>query len=276
MRITFYFDWLHFNLQVVRVNLFSADSGWCFLDVRHGQNRWTLNFWLLTSFYIWIFVAALLYVIMLWHIFRRLSQVYHIISEAQNRSESVMARRIRSNVLKLTWYPIIIIVCWIPSAVYDLREAFNSDEDTFSTEANYINLLPALKGFFTAVAFLSTTRVSGGGAGGAQSTKREPSRMGEDSTEDEEEEGGEDSEAEALQESLLHDHFLSLEEREEADRGERGGEGDGNSRGRSTTSSQSLENSDSIYRENSDMHRCSLPDHSNPKRNSDYDSIDSF
>lgn len=202
---------------------------------------------------------------MLWYIFTRLSQVYHIISEAQNRNESsVLARRIRSNVLKLSWYPIIIIVCWIPSAVYDLREAFNSDEDTFSTEADYINLLPVLKGFFTAVAFLSTTHVGSGTSGGAHVKKHEPSRMGDDSTE----EDGDGSDTEGLQESLLHDRYLYLE-----DGKDEGSSGDGSSRV-STTSSQSLENSDSIYRENSDLHRCSLPD--NSKQNDCSISIDSF
>lgn len=200
-------------------------------------------------------MAAFLYVYMLWYIFARLSQVYHIISEAQNRNESIMARRIRSNVLKLTWYPIIIIVCWIPSAVYDLREAFNSDEDPFPTAVDYINLLPVLKGFFTAIAFISTTRVGNAGKE-AQHAKHNPSRMGEDSTED-----AEGSETD-LQEALLRDKFLYLEENEGgavSDAGDRV----------STTSSQSLEDS---YRETNDMLRCSLPE--NPKQK--IDSVESF
>jgi hypothetical protein len=242
----------------VCVCVYTADSGWCFLDVRHGHKSWTLNFWLFASYYFWIFLAAFMYVYMLWFIFTRLSQVYHIISEAQNRCESIMARRIRGNVLKLTWYPIIIIVCWIPSAVHDLREAFNSDEQTLSTESDYSNLLPVLKGFFTAVAFLSTTRTVGGEAGmGGLHRKHEPCRMGDDSTEENDE--GSDFDVDAMREALLYDRYME-------------GEHDDQRARESTTSSQSLENnnSDSIYTSSSDMHRCSLPERKH------MDSIDSF
>jgi hypothetical protein len=188
---------------------------------------------------------------MLWYIFSRLSQVYHVISESQSRhgESPSMARRIRSNVLKLSWYPIIIVLCWIPSGVYDLREAFNSNESKYSTEADYANLLPVLKGFLTAVAFCLTTKVGGAPAEDPSPQKHKPSRMGDDSTE-------EDGPVDSMKEALLYQRYLG-DESDDADR-------------ISTTSSQSLENADSNYRENSDMLRCSLPEL--PPR----DSVESF
>ena len=238
-------------LTIIFIACLSADSGWCFLDVRHGHKSWTLNFWLFASYYFWIFSAAFLYVYMLWSIFSRLTQVYQVLSEAQDRYDSKLARKIRSNVLKLSWYPIIIVVCWIPSGVYDLREAFNSNDHDYSSEADYANLLPVMKGFFTAVVFCTTTRISQSMSDSSSPYKNEPSRMGDDSTEDDEDYGEEagGSGLSALQQSLLHEHYLSTAQADE--NGDRV----------SSTSSQSLDHSETAsYRDNSDIHRCSLPE----------------
>ena len=186
---------------------------------------------------------------LLWSIFLRLSQVYHIISQTRgdNNESDVMAEKIRSNILKLSWYPIIIIVCWIPSAVYDLREAYNSYHDSFSTESDYLNLLPALKGFFTAIAFLTTTYAGGIGV---SEIKCEPLRLEESSTGDDE--GSDD---EGVRESLLYEQFKSEEESFPSSR-------------------PSLYHSDSSMDESSsNMLRCSFPSDAAVIRK---DSVDSF
>lgn len=178
---------------------------------------------------------------MLWRNFSRLSQVYHVFSDLQTRRESATAKRIKYNVLKLTWYPIIIIVCWFPSAVYDLREAFGTDEKYFHTESSYANCIPVLKGFFTAVAFLSTARVHAPRDESERGEKRGPARMGNDSNESEEEGLG----AAGLQEALLQGRLCMPEEHEEE--------------GSVADSHCSTGSSDSgVYKESGDVLRCSL------------------
>lgn len=172
--------------------------------------------------------------------------MYQIFADAQNRSDShIVSWKIQSSVKKLSWYPLIIIVCWVPSAIYDLREAFNSTEHRFSTEADYANLLPVFKGFLTALAFLSTTSRTVSREAKKNNTERKQRNALQVAVDEDMDDEEEDAGIDDAREALLPRSVDEINDRP------------------STASSQSLE-----YRDNNDMMRCSLPER--------HDSFDSF
>jgi hypothetical protein len=165
--LTFYLCWfIPFLLTLLPLTTNSYgnpgnSSGWCFLD-RSPTHKWTLTFWIFFSFYLWFYLAVFLYFLLLWSITYRLSFVYGTLARLQNRCEVVTVQRIQGSIRKFIWYPLIIVICWLPSALWDINEALDESggkmQSFFSRDwdSSYFNIFPAAQGFLTSIAFLST------------------------------------------------------------------------------------------------------------------------
>jgi hypothetical protein len=139
-----------------------SDKGWCFLDYRSESPRWTLLFWIIVSFYVWFYVAVVTYLLLLWFISYRISYIYSTHARARNGSEHSGRARIYRSLLRMIWYPIIIIICWLPSAIWDVEEALHdsrkgSDALQMGNMA-FINVFPASQGLLTSIAFICTNK----------------------------------------------------------------------------------------------------------------------
>jgi hypothetical protein len=150
-----------------------STHGWCFLD-RSPSHQWTLTFWIFFSFYVWFYVAVLIYFILLWSITYRLSYVYGTLARLQNRCEIQTILRIQRSIRRFIWYPLIILICWFPSALWDINEALDESSLSSTTSGgnghhttsflsrdwdnSYFNIFPASQGLITSIAFLSTNR----------------------------------------------------------------------------------------------------------------------
>lgn len=137
-----------------------STSGWCFLDRSHSH-RWTLTFWIFFSFYLWFYIAVFLYFLLLWSITYRLSFIYGTLARIQNRSEDLTISRIKKSIRKFIWYPLIIVLCWLPSALWDINEALDESskmKSFFSRDwdSSYFNMFPASQGLVTSIAFFCT------------------------------------------------------------------------------------------------------------------------
>jgi hypothetical protein len=147
-----------------------STHGWCFLD-RSPSHRWTLTFWIFVSFYLWFYLAVLIYFLLLWSVSYRLSFVYGTLARLQNRCEIRTIVRIKRSVRRFIWYPLIILFCWLPSALWDINEALDESSSSGGGGGGHtasfmsrdwdntlFNLFPACQGLLTSIAFLSTNR----------------------------------------------------------------------------------------------------------------------
>jgi hypothetical protein len=132
------------------------NKGWCFLDTRKGSPNWTLSFWIVVSFYLWFYLAIVIYLILLWSVICRLSVVYGIIAEIHGPRTSSVAHYISRSLMSLIWYPLIILVCWSPSALWDISEALHEAQWSTALDSRRLNFFPASQGALTAMAFILT------------------------------------------------------------------------------------------------------------------------
>ncbi len=107
------------------------DHGFCFLDLEDGSNdRVTAVLWILVSFYVWMFIAAFIYFILFCYISYRF---YNYKSE--------FADLMYKAILRLSWYPIIIFVCWTFTTFDDLYSVQHEDGEKSKFEVWQIKIL---------------------------------------------------------------------------------------------------------------------------------------
>jgi hypothetical protein len=104
-----------------------------------------MKFWTLLSFYVWMWLALLLFVCLFG---------YALYKFRSDRSADAKVRRLL--VQKLIGYPLIIIVCWFPAMYTDVDVSAGGDGllKYHSTYILYV-CLPTLQGAFTAIFFFS-------------------------------------------------------------------------------------------------------------------------
>lgn len=134
---------------------FDGDPGWCFLKSRPGSVGWTYEFWVIVSFYGWIYIAVVAYVVILCSVIYRLSSSSLRSSTDESSATHVLVPTL---LLKLIWYPIIILVSWSVITIYVIWDAYNS-----KSARRYISDLPLfipltfsaplLHGFLASLAF---------------------------------------------------------------------------------------------------------------------------
>ena len=121
----------------------------------HSGNRdnspaWGLTFWVIFSFYFWIWICIALVsyfcVLMLIHSYR--AQHYH-------------HRELSATILTLSSYPILLIICWSITSVVDVTSTFSNPPKSvsggFFTALGLI--LPSLQGFFHSTVFVVRNKI---------------------------------------------------------------------------------------------------------------------
>jgi len=124
------------------------EYGWCFIEKTSSTPKHATVIWVILSFYVWIWLALFLYVILF----------FFIRWKARHQTEEYKKRTFRV-LYKLCWYPAIVLICWIYPTVYDIFDSLNSqrDEIVHSRESfNVAYITPSVQGLLTAVAFFSS------------------------------------------------------------------------------------------------------------------------
>jgi hypothetical protein len=127
-----------------------ADAGWCFIADRKGSPSWSLLFWFILSYYVWVWIAMLFNVFFVCAILYKLYRMKEI------------PQRVNTTIRKLLLYPIIISLCWAPTTVWDMYTQVNDvDYSTGWTYYDGIATICAIsQGFlFTCVFFGFNTTV---------------------------------------------------------------------------------------------------------------------
>jgi hypothetical protein len=121
-----------------------SSTGWCFLDKKSGTPSWATQFWVIISFYMWIWIALVIYSILF----------FYIISSASLKSAE-MGSMVHKAINKLIWFPAIVVLCWIFPTIYDIYETFDSSNAFINDPVcEHLDLLtPLLQGFFKMIAF---------------------------------------------------------------------------------------------------------------------------
>lgn len=136
-----------------------SDRGWCFLDHRSNMPKWTLVFWIIVAFYLWFYLAVLTYLVLLWFIAYRVLHVYGTHARASQELEKKRLRsRILQSLMRLVWYPLIVIICWLPSALHDVSEALSRHANYLHISITVLNMFPAAQGLLTSIAFICTNQ----------------------------------------------------------------------------------------------------------------------
>lgn len=130
------------------------NDDWCFIRERASSNSpsWTTVFWSIFSFYGWVYLCILIYVILLCLAFAHVVQMRNELSFSRSLS------KMQSSLFRLIWYPMIALFVWLPSAVYDVNELSSSDDDYTAGRATqyFAYLLPATHGICLFCVYVAT------------------------------------------------------------------------------------------------------------------------
>ena len=120
---------------------YGHDNGntWCFVSETSSSPDWAVTFWSLFSFYLWVLIAIAIMVLLMLDLFIKVRSMPHTSNIVSN------------SLKKLVFYPIVFIVCWIPSYVSDSAYSQHSADDRSTNVSG--SLLPCLQGFFLSITF---------------------------------------------------------------------------------------------------------------------------
>lgn len=129
---------------------YDGKDGWCFLRPRDGSPKWTFHFWLFASFFAWVYIAIALFLIFILY-------VGYVVASPSGylQTDSIISQTIRKAIHKLIWYPVIILISWAVTTIYDLWAGFYPNEEVLAdTTFMYFTFsLPLLSGLMTTTAF---------------------------------------------------------------------------------------------------------------------------
>jgi hypothetical protein len=141
-----------------------GDRGWCFLKNRNDSPSWSLLFWTILSFYIWIWGAmiifCLLFIAIVYETYRifRVSGTNGRTPSQQLSTSTPTFAAIRNSFYRFGWYPLNVILCWFVPTIYDIIDAMNNHSHL--TDNSYFydisNCTPGLLGFLNVAAFIAT------------------------------------------------------------------------------------------------------------------------
>lgn len=120
---------------------YGHDNGntWCFISKTDDSPSWAVTFWSLASFYLWILLAIIIMTVLMADLFIKLRSMPHTSNIVSN------------SLKKLIFYPIVFIICWIPSYICDYKYS----QDSSVQESTNISgsILPCLQGFLLSIIF---------------------------------------------------------------------------------------------------------------------------
>ncbi len=128
-------------------------SAWCFISELNSSPSWGLLLWEMLSFYLWVWVAIIVNVVLLFRTRGLLSAIL-----VAGNADVEAARNITNKINKLIWYPRILILCWLPSTIVDLSKIFYTPDENSegNVYGNRISTVFAVsQGWLLAVAFFT-------------------------------------------------------------------------------------------------------------------------
>ena len=132
-------------LTTNRYGVAGDDHGWCFIDRRDTSPSWSTLFWMIVSFYAWIWASEILFALFLCYLIYILYIQKIILSSGRQYLLST-----------LYLYPLSSLLCWILPCYYDifssLSNQFISRQDIATSSLAY--LTPLFQGMFTLLIFV--------------------------------------------------------------------------------------------------------------------------
>jgi hypothetical protein len=125
-------------------------SGWCFIGERADSPSWGLTFWVIMSFYFWVWlciaITSYLYINTMIHFY-----------QAQLYKDTEMSRTITM----LSLYPVLLIVCWTLTSVVDISSTLSRPNGSLVSGVfgAFALILPALQGFIHTSIFVLRSKV---------------------------------------------------------------------------------------------------------------------
>jgi hypothetical protein len=136
-------------------------SGMCFIAERSDSPSWSLAFWIVISFYFWIWFAIFLYFVLFVLLSVKVNQIYQLYQEESHPRDGIDLRaQVKATLNKFIWYPINIILCWALPTVYDIMSA---DRRSYHGEATFdvvTDIIPAFLGMMNVTAFFLTNTLA--------------------------------------------------------------------------------------------------------------------
>ena len=128
------------------------ESVWCFVADRRGSPEWTELFWIIFSFFFWIWLTMVV----------NLVQIILIVLKLRNMN--VVTSVVKSTVRKLIYYPLITLLCWTLNTVSNMYLiSTNSSLSGVSASWGMVSdlgiLLALSQGIFNAFVFVGMNTI---------------------------------------------------------------------------------------------------------------------
>jgi hypothetical protein len=136
-------------------------NGMCFIDERGDSPAWGLTFWVVVSFYFWIWFAMALYIVLFIVLSLKVNEIYRLYEEETHSSGGIDLRsQVKATLNKFIWYPINIIMCWAPPTIYDIMSTERSSYKGHDDFDAATDIIPAFLGILNVVVFFSTNSLA--------------------------------------------------------------------------------------------------------------------
>jgi hypothetical protein len=136
-------------LTTEQFGLQNTESGWCFLKDRPHSPSWTLLFWTAVSFYLWMWGAMIIYLILFTCV---AYETYRIFSRNPNASN----RKTFYRIFVYFIFPLNVFLSWLPATLYDfLRTSGHGSYSGHELLEVLSDIFPTFLGMANAVTFIA-------------------------------------------------------------------------------------------------------------------------
>lgn len=116
--------------------------GWCFVADTSTSPAWADLFWVLVSFYIWLWLGIVINIAMVACIIYRIQRM------------EIVSKPMWQTIGKLALYPTTLIFCWFAASLFDINQYATSYRSSlFDCMSGIANVTAGLQGFLFAVIF---------------------------------------------------------------------------------------------------------------------------
>lgn len=122
--------------------------GWCFVAETSTSPAWADLFWVLVSFYIWLWLSIVINVAMLAFTINRIQRM------------EIVSKQMWQTIGKLALYPMTLIFCWFSASMFDINEYATSYRSSFFDCLSGVATVTAgLQGLLFAVIFFTMNSI---------------------------------------------------------------------------------------------------------------------
>jgi len=131
-------------------------KGWCFVANRSESPSWSLLFWNIMSFYLWIGLTGITIMIFTLLIHKQL----HTAKKARSKlNMNHVGNATQVTVTSIYIYPLVLLFCWCIPCVVDTYGMMMSHTYPHESIIYFLsNTLPLLQGLITTIIFISSTK----------------------------------------------------------------------------------------------------------------------